>query len=266
MSRAKLTPVSPVLPVAPYIGGKRVLAKRIISRIEAVPHTSYCEPFVGLGGVFLRRPSRPKAEAINDISGDVTTLFRILQRHYPQFMDTLKYQLTSRREFERLRDTNPETLTDLERAARFLYLQRTAFGGKVSGRNFAMVKDRGARFNLLTLASTLEDVHERLSGVMIECLPWAEFIRRYDRKGALFFLDPPYCGNERDYGEGVFGREDFALMAEVLAGLKGRFILTINDHPHIREVFSGFDIEGEAVTYTLAASGAGSFKELVISG
>ncbi len=93
-----------------------------------------------MGGVFFRRRNVPRAEVINDRNGEVVNLFRIPQRHYPQFMDTLKFQVTSRREFERpegLRD--PATLTDLERAARFIYLQKLAFGGKVAGQNFGVV-------------------------------------------------------------------------------------------------------------------------------
>lgn len=97
-----LTPVAPAAPAAPYIGGKRVLSKTIIAKINATPHEGYAEVFVGMGGVFLRRDLQPRMEVINDISGDVANLFRILQRHYPQFMETLRFQITSRREFERL--------------------------------------------------------------------------------------------------------------------------------------------------------------------
>ncbi len=97
-------------PSCPYIGGKIKLAKHIASRINAIPHANYVEPFVGTGGIFFRRASRPKCEVINDISRDVITLFRILQRHYPQFLEVLKFQLTSRSEFERLKATDPNTL------------------------------------------------------------------------------------------------------------------------------------------------------------
>lgn len=55
MAAETLDPVEPVNPVAPWIGGKRNLARRIIQRINAIPHTLYAEPFVGMGGVFLRR-------------------------------------------------------------------------------------------------------------------------------------------------------------------------------------------------------------------
>jgi DNA adenine methylase len=266
MSIEPLAPVDQVSPVAPWIGGKRNLARRLIQRIDAIPHVLYAEPFVGMGGVFLRRTSRPRAEAINDASRDIATLFRILQRHYPQFLDVLKFQLTTRVEFNRLVDTDPSTLTDLERAARFLYLQRTAFGGKVSGKNFAMTKDRPARFNLTTLEPMLEDLHSRLAGVLIECLPWAEFIRRYDAPGTLFYLDPPYWGCEGDYGKNVFWREEFAVMAEALRGVQGRFILSLNDRPEVRECFAGFAMEEVETTYTIAAGKAQTGRrELIIS-
>lgn len=261
-----LQPVAPVSPAAPYIGGKRVLAKTIIQRINATPHDGYAEPFVGMGGVFLRRTLQPRMEAINDFSGDVANLFRILQRHYPQFMETLRFQVTSRREFERLMRTDPTTLTDLERAARFLYLQRVAFGGKVSGRSFGVVKEGGGRFNLLKIAPMLEDVHERLAGVVIECLPWRTFIERYDRPGMLFYLDPPYWGNEGDYGKDAFGRDQFAEMAQALKTLQGTFILSLNAAPGVFETFEGFAIEEVDCSYSVSSRGNNkAVKEVLIS-
>lgn len=158
-----LEPVAPVRPVAGYIGGKRALAKRLVARIGAIEHRCYVEPFIGMGGVFFRRDVRPRSEVINDISADVTNLFRILQRHYQQLLDVLKWQIASRAEFQRLVKTDPDTLTDLERAARFLYIQRLSFGGKVMGRHFGVDRGAGARFDLTKLVPMLEDVHERLS-------------------------------------------------------------------------------------------------------
>lgn len=192
-----------VRPVAPYVGGKRALSRQLVARIGSIPHGLYAEPFVGMGGVFFRRDLRPKVEVVNDISADVTTLFRIIQRHYQAFLDMIRWQITSRAEFERLAATDPATLTDLERAARFLYLQRLAFGGQVAGRNFGVSYTASARFDLTKLVPLLEEVHERLAGVVIERLPFADFIRRYDRPGTLFFIDPPYWGNDADYGPGV---------------------------------------------------------------
>ena len=79
--------VEPVRPVAPYCGGKKRLARTIIEQIDCIPYRCYAEPFVGMGGVFLRRPHKPRAEVVNDFNRDVATFFHILQRHYVQLMD-----------------------------------------------------------------------------------------------------------------------------------------------------------------------------------
>ena len=180
--------------------------------------------------------------------------------------DVLKFQLTTRSEFERLVATNPDTLTDLERGARFLYLQRNAFGGKVSGAHFGVSVGRPARFNLTNLEPMLEDLHTRLAGVVIECLDWADFIPRYDRKETLFYLDPPYWGCENDYGKSLFSRSDFAQMADTLAMIKGRFLLSINDVPEIRETFGKFTIAEVATTYSIGQQARGKSRaELLVS-
>lgn len=261
------TPVEPVKPPAPYIGGKRALAKRITQRIDADSHTRYCEVFMGMGGIFFRRTHRPRAEFINDYSEDVSTLFRILQRHYPQFLEVLRFGLTTRAEFERLARTDPSTLTDLERAARFLYLQRTGYAGKVVGRTFGVSKDRSARFNLTALEPMLEDIHTRLAGVTIERLDFEAFIARYDSEGTLFYLDPPYWGVEGYYGKALFARADFERLTAVLRALEGRFILSINDTPETRALFKGFDIETAELTYSAspAETRGTRRRELIVS-
>lgn len=258
------TSVHPVSSAASYIGGKKQLAQRVASVIEQIPHSVYAEPFVGMGGVFFRRRLAPKCEVINDISGDVITLFRILQRHYPQFMETLKFQITSRREFERLKACDPSTLTDLERAARFLYLQRLAFGGKVTGRNYGVNTGGSARFNVTRLGPLLEEIHERLAGVQIENLSWSDFIDRYDAPGTLFYMDPPYFGCETDYGKDVFSRADFERIAARMADIKGRFMVSLNDTPEVRSIFSAFKICDVALTYTIGSGQAKPVGEVII--
>jgi len=257
----------PALPVAPYLGGKRHLARRIIERIGAIPHTTYVEPFVGMGGIFFRRPWRARAEVINDLSLDVATLFRVLQRHYQALMDMLRWQVTSRAEFERPLAAVPDTLTDLERAARFLYLQRVAFGGKVEGRSFGVSVSNPSRFDVTKLASILESAHERLAGVVVERLPWPDLLTRYDRPETLFYLDPPYWGCEMDYGAGLFARSDFERLAEQLAGLRGAWLLSLNDVAGVRKVFGHFQIEVVRVSYSIGVKAASRCQrgEVIIS-
>lgn len=257
-----LKPVRAAQPVAPWLGGKKLLAKRIATRIAAIEHERYVEPFIGMGGVFFRRSLKPRLEVINDVNREVVTLFRILQRHYQQLLDVLKFQIYSRAEFERLQATPADQLTDLERAARFLYLQRTSFGGM--GDSFGVDLNR-PRWTLSKLEPMLEAVHERLDGVMIECLDFGECIERYDAKpGSLFYCDPPYWGHTDDYGKDVFAPADFHRLRSLFDRLRGKFIFSINDCPEIREIFDGFIMEEVTLTYG-AGSGAVPAAELIIS-
>lgn len=253
-------------PVAPYIGGKRNLAKRVISRINETPHSTYAEVFVGMGGIFLRRDKRPNAEVINDWSEDVSTFFRVLQHHYIAFLDMIRFQISSRANFEKLLALPASSLTDMQRAARFLYVQRLSFGGIVNRRHFGADPSRSSRFDISKLQPMLEAVHERLAPVTIERLRWQDFLRRYDRTGTLFYLDPPYFECEGDYGADMFGQREFAEMADLLTSLKGRFILSLNDHPKVRELFSRFRIEGVETTYQVSGKRpAQSAREVIIS-
>tara|TARA_R110002051_G_C8673805_1_gene490816 strand:- start:638 stop:1339 length:702 start_codon:yes stop_codon:yes gene_type:complete len=218
-----------------------------------------------MGGVFFRRDRRPRAEVLNDLSRDVSNLFRILQRHYVPFVEMMRWQLTTRAEFERLSETPAETLTDLERAARFLYLQRTSFGGKVSGRNFAVSVGQGSRFDVTQIVPRLEALHNRLAGVVIECLPYDRAIERYDGADTLFYLDPPYYGSERDYGAGMFARANFTDLAGRLESISGRFLLSINDVPEIRTLFAWATLQPVELNYSISKEQGTPAAELLIS-
>ncbi|MGV1769308.1 methylamine utilization protein MauJ [Agrobacterium vitis] len=122
------------------------------------------------------------------------------------------------------------------------------------------------RFNLTKLSPLMEDAHERLAGVVIENLDWLAFINRYDRPGVLFYLDPPYFGCEDDYGKALFGRDQFELMADRLKSLQGGFILSINDRPEIREIFSGFPVEGAELSYSVSGGKGTEARELIYRG
>jgi len=218
-----------------------------------------------MGGIFLRRARPAPVEVINDISGDVVNFFRITQRHPAALAAELRSMLSGREEFDRLRRVDPTTLTDIERAARFLYLQRLTFGGKIRTRCFGVDKVNSSRFDPRKVLPNLDRLTARLAGVTIERLGYADVIARYDDPRALFYLDPPYWDCEDDYGPGVFERADFERLADQLATLRGRFILSINATDGARAVFSRFAIEDVETTYTVGAQGGKRVRELIIT-
>lgn len=253
-------------PAAAYIGGKRKLAKQICRAIDRIDHRGYVEVFMGMGGVFFRRSRKAPVEIINDWSEDVSTFFRILQRHYVAFLDMLRFQISTRAGFDKLLRVDPSTQTDLERSARFLYLQRLSYGGKVAQRNFGVDPYSSSGFDLSKIAPLLEAIHERMTPVTIEKLTWSDCIERYDLATTLFYLDPPYYGCEGDYGADLFDRSQFAKMAQQLSTIEGKFLLSLNDRPEVRSLFSGFSMYEVSLIYSIGGGDKSvQASELIIS-
>lgn len=233
-------------PIVAWPGGKRRLLKYLLCDIPA--HTTYCEVFAGGAAVLLAKdPS--KAEVLNDINGDLVRLYRCVQHHLDELVRQFRWALLSREMFRWAQLQHVDTLTDIQRAARFYYLQKLAFGAKVSGQTFGVSTSSPLRLNLLRMEEDLSQAHLRLARVTIECLPWSECIQRYDRPETLFFLDPPYW-RTTGYGQS-FGLDQYEALAATMAELKGRAILTINDHPAMRQVFGRWRSQRVGIDYTI---------------
>lgn len=235
-------------PMISWPGGKRRLLKHLYPHFPS--HDVYVEAFAGGAAALLMRPTPAPLEVINDINGDLVCLYRCVRHHLDEFVRMFRWSLVSRQMFEWAQMERPETLTDIQRAARFYYLQKLAFGAKVQGQSFGVVANGvGPRLNLLRIEEELSAVHLRLANVVIERLPWRECIARYDRPGTLFYLDPPYWQTE---GYGVdFEFEEYLKMAETLRSLKGKAVVSINDHPDIQAAFQGFDMVPLQIGYSI---------------
>jgi DNA adenine methylase len=239
-------------PIIPWVGGKRRLAGEILPWFE--PHTCYVEPFAGAAALLFNKvPS--KVEVLNDVNADLVNLYRVVQHHLEEFVRQFKWALTSRKVFEWAQVTPVDTLTDIQRAARFFYLQKLAFGGKVDGQTFGVATTATQALNLLRIEEDLSAAHLRLSRVVIEHLDWAACIARYDRPHTLFYCDPPYWGTE---GYGVeFGLDQYERMAELLRTIKGRAIVSVNDIPEMRQAFKGLTMRHLRIRYTVGDRGRG---------
>lgn len=243
---------APAMPLVPWVGGKRRLAPHILPLFP--DHTCYVEPFAGAAALFFIK-APVKVEVLNDVNGDLVTLYRVVQNHLEEFVRHFKWALASRQIYLWLQETPPETLTDIQRAARFFYLQKLGFGGKVDGQSFGTATTSGARLNLLRLEEQLSAVHLRLHQVFIEHLHWADCFKRYDRPHSLFYLDPPYWATQ---GYGVeFGLEQYDQMAELMGSMKGKVVVSVNDIPEMRKAFKGHTIKRVSINYTVGASGRG---------
>lgn len=226
------------------------MAKRLLALFPE--HQAYVEPFCGAAAVLFAKQPSP-VEVLNDLNGELVNLYRVVKHHLDELARQFRWALVSRTMFEWAQMQDPVTLTDVQRAARFYYLQRTAFGAKLTSQTFGVSPTAPPRLNLLRFEEDLSQAHLRLAKVVVENLPWEECIRRYDREGSLFFLDPPYWDTE---GYGIdFGLAEYQRLARAMRKLKGRAVLTINDHPAMREVFGRFQVETFDLVYTVGGGG-----------
>lgn len=238
--------------MVPWIGGKRRLAQHILPLFPE--HACYVEPFCGAAALFfMKQPV--KVEVLNDVNGDLVRLYRVVQHHLDEFVRQFRWALTSRELFGWLQETPPDTLTDIQRAARFFYLQKCGFGGKVEGQTFGTATTARSRLNLLRMEEELSAVHLRLHQVFVEHLGWEACVEKYDRPHTLFYMDPPYWGTE---GYGVdFDLGQYDRMAERLRTMKGKAVVSVNDIPEMRQAFKGLSMKRLQVSYTVGANATG---------
>lgn len=251
------------LPIIPWLGGKRRLADKLLPMFP--PHQCYVEVFAGGAALYFLRHQPAEAEVINDINGELINLYRVVQHHLEEFVRQFKWAISSRQVFKWHQMQPTEPLTDIQRAARFYYLQHHAFGGKVDGQNYGTATT-APMINLCRIEESLSAAHLRLAGgTNIENLPWQECVKRYDRAHTFFYMDPPYWQLE---GYGVeFGFEQYEAMAALMRTMKGKAMVSINDHPDIRRAFDGLEMLELGIKYSVgnAQSAPSEARELVIT-
>lgn len=263
---AESRPVKPLPGLISWAGGKRFLARRLGALIDADPHRVYVEPFAGAGHVFFGRAAKRPVEVINDANGELVNLWRCWRRHPDELVRTILATPFSRQEFDRLIGMDVTYLTEIERAARMLFLQRARFGGRLDRHTWCIGPDSLKSSTARLWRARIAAAAERLASVAIENRDFAWIIRRFDTAETLFYLDPPYWGAEDAYGRGCFGPADFERLSEALRGIKGRFLMSLNDHPDVRRIFAWASIGTIDTVWSTRKPGAKAVTELLIRG
>jgi DNA adenine methylase len=244
----------------PYIGGKRAIAKKIIAVFPK--HTTYVEPFAGGAQVFFHKePS--KVEVLNDLDGEMVNFFRVCQQHYEELLRYTRFLIVSRKWHEVLKATDPVTLTDIQRAARHLYLLKNSYAGLIRKLDYKCHVAQPPGLNPERLPEIIAETSKRLARVQLECLPYEKVLERFDRPWTLFYLDPPYFGLKL-YRHNLT-TADFERMADRVAGLKAKFVLSLNDVPEVRRIFKSFKFREIDLSYTAQKMAGRRYRELLIT-
>lgn len=246
-----------------WIGGKSHLKNQIISLIPS-DCNRYIEVCGGAGWVLFGKDKiKGQMEIFNDIDGDLINLYRQIKYNCSALQNEIDW-LQSRKLFNtyRYEIENGIELSDLQRAARYLYLIRCSFG---SNRNsFATATKR-----ICNIIDALPAYKERLKEVIIENRDFENLIKTYDRPSALFYIDPPYVESEGYYNKKYvsFNKDDHLRLNSVLKGIKGRFILSYNDCDFIRDLYKDYNIKCVSRQNLLPATpdNRAEFKEVIIT-
>lgn len=241
----------------PWVGGKRILRKRIIEEFP-VEFNRYIEVFGGAGWVLFGSDKHAPFEVFNDIDGDLINLYRCVKYHASALQEELKYITHSRELFKDFISQMKATgLTDIQRAARYYIIIRSSFGAQKE--SFAT-----GITNISGKIDYLSEIQNRLQRVVIEHNDFGKLIKTYDRPDALFYLDPPYYEAEEYYNRN-FSTTDHERLFNVLKGIKGKFVLSYNADKAILERYKDFNIIPVTRFNTLSsASNNTEYKEVII--
>jgi DNA adenine methylase len=221
------------------VGGKRYLKKMICELIPS--HITYCEPFIGGGAVFYEKPISA-IEIINDLEEGIFNVHHGLKYHGREIHELIPREM-DKQGFNDFKNSKPEG--DVDRAIRDIVLSkysyrtdRTSYLKPIPGHNGKISTDYRV-------------YPDRLRNTIVRNEDALKIIPEYDGENTFFYLDPPY---ENSKATALYENSDFNLKAlvDILRGLKGKFLLSMNDSPYVRELFTGFHIMEVETRYSIA--------------
>jgi DNA adenine methylase len=183
-----------------------------------------------------------------------------------EFIRAFDFLLISREIFSRFKALSLVGTSDVKRAVRFYYLLHFSFGAKMQ--SFIISPTASPPNALKSLEDKIRMTRERLINTIIEHRDFEQVIKSYDRTGTVFYCDPPYYGltGYSSQGSMPFTKEDHIRLRDCLSNIQGKFLLSINDYPEIRELYAGFNFDEVDVKYSVCRTDNSTCsRELLIS-
>lgn len=203
-------------------------------------HEVYVEVFGG-GASLLFSKQPAKVEVYNDRNSDLVNLFIVVRDLPNEFQERSQSLVFSRRIYREwmreLLSIPCSKIGDVDRAVKFYYAVRSAFPrGIGAGWRHARTQNHAKVYQ--NAISKVQEFHDRLRSVLIENLDFRKCIQTWDTTSTFFFLDPPYVNTPEYYGP--FNWRDHLDLARALTKTQGKWLLTLNDEPQIRELYKPY--------------------------
>lgn len=246
-----------VTPIVKWVGGKRQLLPEILPLIPK-KYSTYVEPFIGGGAVFFEL--QPKKAIINDYNTELINVYKTIQTQPEELITTLEVhnQHNSSEYFYSIRELDRKSsfndLTEVQKAARVIYLNKTCYNGlyrvNSSGQfnspygkyknpnivNAPTIKAMSKFFNASEIKILNGDYKQALKGL---------------RKGAFVYFDPPYAPisltssftGYTELGFGLEQQEELKKECDKLTQKGIKFLLSNSDCEFIRDLYKDYNIK-----------------------
>lgn len=244
-----------VAPVLKWVGGKRQLLGTLTPLLPQ-RITTYCEPFVGGGALLF--DLQPNTAYVNDINGDLIRVYNVIKSDVESLITALHEYKNEADFFYAVRDWDRDkekysSLSDVQKAARILYLNKTCYNGLFRVNNSGEFNSPFGNYrnpNIVN-APTLRAVNSYLNTatVHLSSTDYAEVLKTLP-KGTFVYLDPPYdpvsdTSSFTGYSKGGFTRNDQIRLRECCDDLNARglkFMLSNSATDFIKEQYSAYHI------------------------
>ncbi len=229
------------LPLLSWPGGKSRHLKRLLPHIP--DQAGYIEAFAGGCALLLAKP-KSKLEVVNDINGDLVTLYRVAANHPAELARKFRELPGSRVQIDHSRQLlqTRGCLTDIQRAALFLHLNKRSFAG--SGTSLAVARNPANRAFMGTesIIERIVQFQSRFDSVVIEHLDYKRLLKNYDHPKNFIFLDPPYGVSDISNYAG-WDEAQLTEFRDRVEALQSRWIVTLDDSPLNRELWKRHDVD-----------------------
>lgn len=237
-------------PPVKWAGGKAQLIPQFEPLFPKKEYNLYIEPFVGGGAVFFHL--LPRRAILIDSNEELINFYLVVRDNLEELLRDLRKHKNTREYYYSVRALDPQELSPVERASRFLYLNKTAYNGlwRVNSQGKHNVPFGRYKNPKIVDEPNLRSVAEALRHAQIICDDFSRVLE-FARPGTFVYLDPPYyplsdTANFTGYTSDAFGPEDQKRLAAVFRELdrSGCLVMLSNsDTPFIRELYSGYDIQ-----------------------
>jgi DNA adenine methylase len=248
--RKASTNITRAKPVLKYAGGKQQMLDILLSKAPK-KYNKYIEPFIGGGALFFALT--PKDAVIADSNPELINVYKVIANNVEALISALEEMKTDEKSFYTVRAQKPETLSDVGRAARTIYLNRTCFNGLYRVNRKGEFNVPYGRYSNPTIcdAVNLRLVSSALQNVEIIHDDYKKVLSEQAQPGDFIFLDPPYLPTSKysdfkRYTKEQFYEEDHEELAKEVRRLQelGCYVLLTNsNHPLVHELYSEYEIE-----------------------